>query len=161
LVFCQAEGEHESKPFKKFKPKAPEVPKVFTKDERRQIKKERRARKPHGEVPFSTLYLISFHLNVLIRVFCFSSQALEAANELWKVSLSKISTDQQTTEISSVLANIKDKLVEVSQAHDASRVVENCVKYGTVEQREQIHQALTSAFSYFLGLSCYASIHIF
>lgn len=71
-------GDSSAAPAKKFKkapwtphkPKEAEVAKVFTKEERRQIKKDRRARKPHGE-------------------------ALVAANKLWKVSLSKIGTEDQ------------------------------------------------------------------
>ena len=54
-LFCthvQSDGG-DGAPFKKFKSsksKEPETPKVFTKEERRALKKERRARKPHGEV---------------------------------------------------------------------------------------------------------------
>ena len=46
--------------------------------------------------------------------------------------------------LSSIGQNIGDKIPEVSMAHDASRVIENCIKYGTEEQRKTIHQALTS-----------------
>jgi hypothetical protein len=49
---------------------------------------------------------------------------------------------QQIREIGDVLTNIGDKISEVAMAHDASRVVENCVKYGTAEQRETVHAAL-------------------
>jgi hypothetical protein len=42
--------------------------------------------------------------------------------------------------------NIGDKLPEVAMAHDASRVVENCIKYGSAAQRETIHAALTTHY---------------
>lgn len=94
---------------KKFEKK----PEALTREDRKRLRKERRAAKPHAAV-------------------------VEKANKLWSVSLSQEKKEDRLETIKSLLKDCEGNILNVSAKHDTSRVLQCAIKYGDNAQRQLI-----------------------
>ena len=86
---------------------------VLTKDEKKDLAKERKAAKPHAAF-------------------------VKEANKIFEEPIKDLKKDQQQDRIQVILDSCQGKLVVLASKRDTSRVLQRAIKYGSVAQREQL-----------------------
>jgi pumilio family protein 6 len=89
------------------------TPVAYSRQERKDMKRERKASKPNADV-------------------------IAEANKLWQVSLVNMTAAQRAAKIDELLAAIKGKVSEIGLKHDASRAIQIAVKHATEAQKHAL-----------------------
>eukprot|EP01117_Protostelium_nocturnum_P013113 TRINITY_DN4875_c0_g1_i1.p1 TRINITY_DN4875_c0_g1~~TRINITY_DN4875_c0_g1_i1.p1 ORF type:complete len:605 (-),score=267.51 TRINITY_DN4875_c0_g1_i1:462-2276(-) len=70
-------------------------------------------------------------------------ELLVEANHLWeKVRITSISKEERNQSLKLLIKLINGKLSEIIHKHDASRIIQTCIKHGSPAQRDQIFDEL-------------------
>lgn len=94
-----------------------------SRQEAKKVKLERQAHRPHNDL-------------------------VQRAKKLWeKVRRRDLPTAERAVPLSELFALLNGKFKEVIVKHDASRMIQTCVKYGNPEQRLQIATELKGAYA--------------
>jgi hypothetical protein len=97
------------------------TPIAYSRKDRKDMKKERKALKPNADI-------------------------IAEANKLWQVSLVNMTAAERAAKIDELITAIKGKVAEIGLKHDASRAIQIAIKYGTESQRHQILNEITGHF---------------
>ncbi|KAI8812258.1 armadillo-type protein [Cladochytrium replicatum] len=91
--------------------------------DQKKLLAERKQLKPHGE-------------------------SIAVAKKLWeKVRVQRLSNSERQPLLEQLMALVKGKAQEIIFKHDASRIIQTCIKYATDEQREEIALELKGRFA--------------
>lgn len=102
------------------------------KNEQKRLRKERKMRKPDGELVFKVGVRMATH-----------SKAKEMWNRLRLVDLEKSERDLLVLKLMKLLSG---KVVDISLKHDGSRIIQTLYKYGTPEQRSAMTKVCVNRF---------------
>jgi pumilio family protein 6 len=103
-------------------PQKNKKPKTESRADAKKLKLERQAHRPHNEV-------------------------VQEAKKLWeRVRRRDLTTEQRSAPLAQLFALLTGKFKEVIAKHDASRMIQTCIKYGNSEQRLLIATELKGAY---------------
>jgi len=129
-------GQYSHPKKKKARFGAPEEKKkvALTKKDRKELRKERRNAKPHADV-------------------------VNSLNTIFQAAIANMPAADRAAKIREVMDQVKGHIKDVANRHDASRVLQTVIKYGTQQQRLQMFEELRGAFIE-LSLDHYAHFFI-
>ncbi|KAJ3087344.1 hypothetical protein HK102_011301 [Quaeritorhiza haematococci] len=116
------EEEGEETPNKKAKTEAEAAEARLSRAEQKALLKERRAQKPHAAM-------------------------IDKAKKIWEeLRLKKLKSDRRAELMAKMLELIKSQVCDIIFKHDASRIIQTCLKYGNASQRDIIATELKGRY---------------